>query len=175
MLALGVALTLLVSNQPSLIETSFSQIAGVKIVGGRLSDLIVRVGPGMSVVRDYSPFWNGWTYWKIKGKKDAMLTVVWEPASPYSHRKIESMTIDLFHKRGRTKSVDPSRLGFWGTIRLGETPTELRQQLFFLGRPRQDDASHLSWKSKTIQVIADFRNGHLYSIAAQRPTVDDHV
>lgn len=156
---------------PPSFPTSASHIAGVQIVGGRLSDLIARIGPGESVVRDYSPFWNGWTYWKISGRKDVVLTVRWEPAFPKGRRKIDSITIDLFPARGHVNRADASRLGFWGTLHLDETPAELTKKFRSLGEPIRANASHLSWKNKMIEISADFEHGHLRSISAQEPTL----
>ena len=173
MIALVLALTLQATEHRSSADANVSQIAGVNIVGGKLSDLIRRIGRGESVVRNYSPFRDGWTSWKVGGRKDELLTVNWNPASPKSRRRIDRIVIDRFPTQKRFTAADPRKLEFWGTIRLGETPAELTKQLLSIGKPARTSASHLSWKTKAIEISAAFENGHLYSIAAQEPTIDD--
>ena len=150
-----------------------SLIADVNIVG-KLASLQARLGPGDSTVRNAEPFFNGWTYWKVRGR-DEWVQALWDPAMPVKARRISEVTIDFVHTKTRDPGgIRPSQLGFWGSIQLaGVSPDTLIRELRSLGTPKRRDANTLTWKNSHLEVLAEFDHCHLNEISIQEPLIDE--
>lgn len=135
-------------------------IAGVRIGRGRPSELEARLGRGFTTVRDAEPFYDGWTFWRVRGRNE-WLQAYFEPGIPKSKRVITSVTLDTSDSKGHQPlGVKPSLLGFWGSIPLGVPPTALIKAL---GPPTQSFGT-LNWTFADVTIRADLDHGLLYRI-----------
>jgi len=158
-----VVMCLVSGKQPQ----SFIEIGDAVIGTGTLPALEANIGRGESVVRDEELHNDGWTYWKIRGRKDEMLFVYWEPANPPSKRTITRITIESFrNKSDRSASaVDPKLLGYWGKVQLGTSPSILKKRLTSLGAPKVSNAKEIEWRTRGLTITAEFSHEKLFSIA----------
>lgn len=130
-----------------------------------LSQLQKRLGAGESEVRNYTPFYNGWTCWYVRDRKDELITIGWEPANPAAKRQVDMISIDSFHSNhSHDRKIAANVLGFWGSIQLGESRSTLKSQLKTLGTPVAEGGNVLLWNTREIEVQAIFKRGRLIKV-----------
>lgn len=141
-------------------------MAGVPIDGASLVALERAMGAGSSVIRPGSPHNDGWTYWRVLGRKE-MVFVYWEPAQPSSQRMVTRISFEQLHGKTCRAGVDPHLIGFWSRVHMGMSPSQLRQTLRALGTPRTMTPDRLVWSFGHLEADASFVSGRLTSVEIQ--------